>query len=201
MVPCYLFWERGGQGYCGSRSSKYFETTTDTRGDLTLLAATLNNQLKGDGPGASRWGLVFVPMRKNGLPSRPTVLVIDDDPRCRAAIAHTLQCHGCDILEASDGFQGISLLSRRGSELDLLLVDTEMPGVHGWEVIRFASRVVPRLRVVRLGRHDDLVPAAEYGGFQSLPVLQKPFTPSELRARMQIRPRVGRNGKSLVRSR
>jgi CheY-like chemotaxis protein len=188
-------------GYCGARASEYFETTTDTRGDLTLLAATLNNQLKGDGPGASRWGLVFVPMGKNGLPSRPTVLVIDDDPRCRASIARTLQDQGCDIVEASDGFQGIGVLSRRGRELDFLVVDTEMPGVHGWEVIRFANRVVPKLRVVRLGRLDDLVPAAEYTGLQSVPVLQKPFTPSELRARMQIRPRVRRNGKPLVRSR
>jgi DNA-binding response OmpR family regulator len=87
-------------------------------------------------------------------------------------------------VEASDGFQGISVLSRRGRELDLLLVDTEMPGVHGWEVIRFASRVVSRLRVVRLGRHDDVVPAAEYSAFQALPVLEKPFTSSDLRARI-----------------
>jgi DNA-binding response OmpR family regulator len=131
----------------------------------------------------------LVPMGKNGLHSRPTVLLIDDDPRCRASIGHLLQDHGWEILEASDGFQGIGVLSRHGRELDLLLVDTEMPGVHGWEVIRFASRVVPRLRVVRLGRLDDVVPAAEYTGLQGLPVLEKPFTPSELRARMKIRPR------------
>jgi len=163
---------------------------------LTLLAATLNNQLKGDGPGASHWGLVFPPMRKNGLPSASglTVLVIDDDPLCRASVARTLQDQGYDILEASDGFQGISILSRRGRELDLLLVDTEMPGVHGWEVIRFASRVVPKLRVVRLGRLDDLVPAPEYTGFQELPVLEKPFMPSQLRARIQLRPRIMRRG-------
>jgi DNA-binding response OmpR family regulator len=131
-------------------------------------------------------------MRKNGLSSRPTALVIDDDPRCRASVARTLQDQGYDIVEASDGFQGISVLSRRRQELDLLLVDTEMPGVHGWEVIRFASRVVPRLRAVRLGRHDDVVPAAEYSEFRALPVLEKPFTPSDLRARIQIRPRVKR---------
>jgi hypothetical protein len=47
------------EGYCGNGAHRYFETTIDTRGDLALLAATLNNQLKGDGPGASRWGLVF----------------------------------------------------------------------------------------------------------------------------------------------
>jgi two-component system cell cycle response regulator CpdR len=131
-------------------------------------------------------------MRKNSLPSRPTVLVIDDDPRCRASISRTLHDQGCDVVEASDGFQGISVLSRRGRQLDFLVVDTEMPGVHGWEVIRFASRVVPKLRVVRLGRADDLVPAAEYTSFQSLPVLEKPFTLPELRARMQIKARVRR---------
>jgi CheY-like chemotaxis protein len=179
-------------GYCGGGLGRYIQITTDTRGDLTLLAATLNNQLKGDGPSASRWGLVFPPMRKNGLPFRPSALVIDDDQRCRASVVRTLQDQGYDMLEASDGFQGISILSRRGRELDLLLVDTEMPGVHGWEVIRFASRVVPKLRVVRLGRLDDLVPAAEYTGFQELPVLEKPFTPSQLRARIQLRPRMRR---------
>jgi CheY-like chemotaxis protein len=188
------------QGYCGDRASYYLETTSVTRGDLTLLAATLNNQLKGDGSSASRWGLVCS-MGKNGLPSRPTVLVIDDDPRCRAFIARTLQDQGCDIVEAGDGFQGISMLSRRGRQLDFLVVDTEMPGVHGWEVIRFASRVVPKLRVVRLGRLDDMVPAAEYTGFQSVPVLQKPFTPSELRARMQIKPSARRQPKPLIRVR
>jgi CheY-like chemotaxis protein len=179
---------------CGAGASRYFEATIDTRGDLTLLAATLNNQLKGDGPGASHWGLVFPPMNRNALPSRPrpTVLVIDDDPRCRAAIARTLHQQGCEIVEAYDGFLGISLLSRRRGELDLLVVDTEMPGVHGWEVIRFASRVVPKLRVVRLGRLDDLVPAPEYAGFHAFPVVEKPFTPSELRAAVRMRPRVRR---------
>lgn len=139
-------------------------------------------------------------MGKNGLPSRHTVLVIDDDPRCRASIARTLHDQGCEIVEASDGFEGISVLSRRGRELDFLVVDTEMPGVHGWEVIRFASRVVPKLRVVRLGRLDDLVPAAEYTGFQTLPVLQKPFTPAELRARMHIRQRLRRDPRPPIRS-
>jgi CheY-like chemotaxis protein len=180
----------GSAGYCGDGGCRYFETTIDTRGDLTLLAATLNNQLKGDDPGASRWGLVFPTMRKNGLSSRPTALVIDDDPRCRASVARALQDQGYDIVEASDGFQGISVLSRRGRELDLLLVDTEMPGVHGWEVIRFASRIVPKLRAVRLGRLDDVVPAAEYAVFRALPVVEKPFTPSVLRT--QLRPRLRR---------
>jgi hypothetical protein len=32
-------------------------TQLKSRGDLMLLAATLNNQLKGAGPRASRWGL------------------------------------------------------------------------------------------------------------------------------------------------
>jgi DNA-binding response OmpR family regulator len=147
---------------------------------------------KGRWPRCVALGSRVSPMRRNGLPSRVTVLVIDDDPLCRASIARTLHDKGCEILEASDGFQGISVLSRRGRELDLLLVDTEMPGVHGWEVIRFASRLVPKLRVVRLGRIDDVVPAAEYSGFGVLPVLEKPFTSSELQARIQPRLRAKR---------
>jgi len=132
---------------------------------------------------------------------RPKVLVIDDDPLCRTTLASALAHQGCEILEASDGFQAISVLSRRGRELDLLIVDTEMPGVHGWEVIRFATRRLPKLRVVRLGRRDDLVPAAEFARFQSLPVLQKPFMPSELGKRKQISASLEKRTASLIRRR
>ena len=95
-------------------------------------------------------------------------------------IAEVLGNRGVTVLVATDGYQAISILSRRSREIDLLIDDTEMPGIHGWEVIRFARTKARKIRVLRLGRLDDSAPAPEYETFRALPSLAKPFTSARL---------------------
>jgi DNA-binding response OmpR family regulator len=97
-------------------------------------------------------------------------------------VAGTLQENGFEVLEAQDGFLGIGILSRRSKEIGFLVVDTEMPGVHGWEVIRFARSRAPAMPVLRLGREDDVVPASDYECFRALPAVAKPLTAATLLA-------------------
>jgi DNA-binding NtrC family response regulator len=113
-------------------------------------------------------------------PTVPTVLVVDDDPRCRALIAATLIDEGFEVIEVASGFQATGILSRANHALHLLIVDTEMPGLHGWEVIRFGMSRVPKLKALRLGRCDDAPPGTEYHALRSVPCLSKPFTPDRL---------------------
>jgi DNA-binding response OmpR family regulator len=115
----------------------------------------------------------------------PTVLVVDDDGLSRSLAARTLAATGFHVLQARDGFQAVAILSRQASGIALLIVDTEMPGMHGWDVIWFARRKAPKIRVLRLGRRDDAVPGAEYGPLASLPSLGKPFTPARLLEKIQ----------------
>ncbi len=117
----------------------------------------------------------------------PTALVVDDDGLSRSLAAHTLAAAGFHVLQARDGFHAIAILSRQASDIGLAVVDTEMPGLHGWEVIRFARRKAPRIRVLRLGRRDDPVPSEEYGSLESLPSLSKPFTAAKLLASIRLR--------------
>lgn len=84
------------------------------------------------------------------------------------------------MVEAQDGYLAIGILSRRSKEIGFLVVDTEMPGVHGWEVIRFARSRAPAMPVLRLGRKDDVVPANDYEPFRALPAVAKPLTPAAL---------------------
>ncbi len=126
--------------------------------------------------------------------------MVDDDPRCRAMVASALTDEGYDVLEASNGYQATGLLTRSNHDIRLLVVDTEMPGLHGWEVIRFATSRAPKLRTLRLGRCDDAAPGAEYQVLRSLPCLPKPFTPDRLLAAIRRRrskralPLAGRKG-------
>jgi signal transduction histidine kinase/CheY-like chemotaxis protein len=70
------------------------------------------------------------------------VLVIDDDPRNVFAITSTLELHGLQVTQASDGRHGIEAL-RAGPEIDLILMDVMMPGMDGYAAMA-AVRQMPR---------------------------------------------------------
>jgi DNA-binding response OmpR family regulator len=119
----------------------------------------------------------------------PTALVVDDDGLSRSLVAQALTTAGFQVLQARDGFHAIAILSRSARDIALAVVDTEMPGLHGWEVIRFARRKSPRIRVLRLGRRDDAAPSADYRPLEALPSLSKPITSARLLASVKRRRR------------
>ena len=74
------------------------------------------------------------------------LLVIDDDPIYRTAIASLLQRLGHLVDVAENGFAGLALLGQQA--MDLILTDLMMPGLTGWDVARLAKTMQPRLPVV-----------------------------------------------------
>jgi len=63
-----------------------------------------------------------------------TVLVVDDDPQFTTFVDRTLKRAGFSVLTASDGCDVPDILSN--NRVDVLLLDLQMPGVNGWEVLR-----------------------------------------------------------------
>ena len=124
-------------------------------------------------------------MDKNGRWPGRTALVVDDDPRWRALVEGALRDAGFEVLSAEDGYRATTVLAQPKLDLGLLVVDTEMPGVHGWAVIRYARAKHRRVRVLRLGRVDDEVPGKEYAPFCCLPTLSKPFAARDLLDRIR----------------
>jgi DNA-binding response OmpR family regulator len=125
-------------------------------------------------------------MERNGGGRARTALVVDDDPRCRALVEATLREEGFEVLSVGDGYRATAVIAR-AQELELLVVDTEMPGMHGWAVIRYAKAKHRKVRVLRLGRVDDEAPGAEYAPLCGLPTLSKPFAATELLERIKSR--------------
>jgi DNA-binding response OmpR family regulator len=61
--------------------------------------------------------------------SRPRILVIEDDPYAREALTLLLDYYGYDVTAASNGNDGLALVSE--VEPDLVVTDWRMPGLSG----------------------------------------------------------------------
>jgi signal transduction histidine kinase/CheY-like chemotaxis protein len=61
----------------------------------------------------------------------PNILVVDDDANHRFMLTSLLQEVGCQVQEASDGKQGLQLVSQ--TKPDMILLDLTMPNMNGFE--------------------------------------------------------------------
>jgi DNA-binding response OmpR family regulator len=62
------------------------------------------------------------------------ILVVDDDGPSRYALARTLRKYGFSVIEAATGEDALRL---SGTELpDLVLLDVNLPDIHGFDVAR-----------------------------------------------------------------
>ena len=73
-----------------------------------------------------------------------TVLVVDDDPQFTTFVDRTLKRAGFTVITASDGCDVPDILKH--TRIDLLLLDLQMPGVNGWEVLRKLKDPIPGLQ-------------------------------------------------------
>src|SRR5438067_11711692 len=93
------------------------------------------------------------------------ILLVDDHPLTRSALAGLLTQHGFDVIgEASDGEEAIS----RAGELspDLILLDLSMPGVDGLTALPRLREAAPSCEVVVLtasGTEENLLAAIRGG--------------------------------------
>ena len=71
-------------------------------------------------------------LRRGKKPKRKRVLIIDDDPNLRAALEALLEVKGYEIIQASDGEEG--LRKAKSTRPDIIILDVTMPKKSGLEV-------------------------------------------------------------------
>ena len=62
------------------------------------------------------------------------ILVVDDDPDMRLAIASVLSSRSYQVIEACDGYEALRRLKEE--KPDLMLLDLLMPGMDGFAVVK-----------------------------------------------------------------
>jgi CheY-like chemotaxis protein len=119
-------------------------------------------------------------MVNNPAPTRPRVLVIDDEEAVRHALRGILQSD-YDILEAESVDQGLDVL--RQDHADLITLDVRMPGRSGLEALKIIreSQEYTNTPVIMITGYASLDGACEALRLGATDYLQKPFGVDQLK--------------------
>jgi len=121
---------------------------------------------------------VAAPPRPATAPTRPRILVVDDEASIRELLEKTLAMSDYDVDTAPDGRTALERM--RLYPYDLLITDLRMPGMDGLTVIREAKRYKADLPVLVITGYSTESSAIEAANLGVNGYLTKPFRVSQV---------------------
>ena len=114
------------------------------------------------------------------VPSRGTVMLVEDEAAVREATKRMLRKFGFNVIEAKHGQDALLLWDREGAAIDVVLTDVVMPVMGGAELARTLRERKRDLRVVFMSGYTQgtlELSSMDEGATRFLP---KPFTADQL---------------------
>ena len=116
-----------------------------------------------------------------------TILSVDDSTTIRRIVKRSCEELGHSVLEAADGAAAIATLAEKSSEVSLIILDWNMPGMTGLEVLKSvkSNPATKHIVVMMLTSEADMnfVKEALAAGAQNY--LTKPFDQKMLALKIQ----------------
>jgi two-component system cell cycle response regulator DivK len=96
------------------------------------------------------------------------ILYIEDEPGNRMLVRRVLEAEGFSVIEATDGMAGLEMAAKIYQELDLILLDINLPEIDGYDLAkRFRDtpglQNIPILAVTANVMHGDRERTMEAG--------------------------------------
>ena len=116
---------------------------------------------------------------------QPVILAADDDEDILQLVAFRLGRSGYRVLQARDGEEAVALALEH--EPDLAVLDVGMPKLDGFEVVRRlrANEATKGMAIIMLTARAQDTDVEEGFDAGANDYLRKPFSPQELKARVQ----------------
>lgn len=114
------------------------------------------------------------------------ILVVDDSPTMRRMVIASLRnLSGASFIEASSGLEAIEHLAL--SRFDLIVLDLNMPDMHGLEVVTFVRRhkACSGIPIIVLTTRGDEASRSAALAVGASVYLTKPFLPEVLAAQVR----------------
>src|SRR4030042_3080343 len=101
------------------------------------------------------------------------VLIADDDKNLRKVLMNELSEEGFDVDAADNGIKTMELLEK--NEYDVLLLDLNMPGLNGMDVLKKIKDLEIPTEVIILTAHATVPTAVDAMKLGAYDYLTKPF--------------------------
>ena len=85
---------------------------------------------------------------ETGISDRPAILIVDDEPVVRGAFQLYFETVGYRVAVADRGDRALEIFRARRGDLDVVLLDLVMPGMHGIEVLRRLKEIDSSVEVI-----------------------------------------------------
>jgi DNA-binding NtrC family response regulator len=116
------------------------------------------------------------------MPRSANVLIVDDDPTLRQTMEAIVRSAGMNSISAGTGEEALEAVGR--SAVDVMLLDVQLPGVSGLQVLRQVRERHPDIGVIMVSVVKEIPVAVEAIKHGALDYVTKDFSPGELSARV-----------------
>ncbi len=136
------------------------------------------------GDGASRDARE--PAATGGPRGSELILVAEDEPSLRALVSATLRDLGYRVIEAADGEEAVQKYTERSTEIALAVLDVVLPRLDARQVYERMRALRPDVKVLfTTGYAPESTRLRTLLGERGIPLLEKPFMPSVLAAKVR----------------
>ena len=111
-----------------------------------------------------------------------TVLIVDDDPSMRQTMEAIVRSAGMRPIAVASGEEALQAV--QSSAVDVMLLDVQMPGIGGLEVLRQVREKHTDIGVIMISVLKEVPVAVEAMRLGALDYVTKDFSPPELNARV-----------------
>ncbi|MBS2018706.1 MAG: response regulator [Deltaproteobacteria bacterium] len=112
------------------------------------------------------------------------ILLVDDDAGVRESMKRVLQQAGYRVLTAANAVEALNTVSRVAAQISLVILDVMMPGMTGPELAQKLLTMNLHAKVLFVSGYAPNDIPVEIGSVTNEMLLQKPFAPADLLARV-----------------
>lgn len=113
-----------------------------------------------------------------------TILLADDEPALRLALAEFLRSAGHEVLDSHNSLEVLERARQQTGKVDVLLTDIVMPGIRGTELARAVAQLHLGIQVIYVSGYAEGLPEAQIPS--NATCLQKPFRFASLLEQLKL---------------
>jgi two-component system, cell cycle sensor histidine kinase and response regulator CckA len=111
----------------------------------------------------------------NDWEAKQTVLLVEDEPFVRSAVAEAVESAGYKVLTASSAAEALEVYRNGIEAIDLLLADVVMPDINGHDLARKVLAFSPHTEVLLMSGYEEQLIRYEES-LEAIDFLAKPFS-------------------------